>query len=237
MEDRSLFEVLKTARLHERCAVMADVKFRSPRDGELIARENLDGYLDALIEGGVAAMSTPTDPVYFAGGVELAARIRARTALPLMRKEFFSTLSQIDESVAAGFDAVQLSLNTVAPGQVERLRDRSVRLGLEVVFGVHNEEHVRQAVALGAVAIAVNNRDIVALELDAGTVSRTEELIASIPSDVFVISESSFYTSEDVARAGEAGAEAVLVGTALAKSEDPAALVRELLNGARLCPR
>ncbi|OLF12969.1 hypothetical protein BLA60_06890 [Actinophytocola xinjiangensis] len=236
MEDRSLYEVLKTARLNERCAVMADVKFRSPRDGELIAPGNLDGYLDALIEGGVAAMSTPTDPVYFAGGIDLAARIRARTALPLMRKEFFSTLSQIDESVNAGFDAIQLSLNTVAPGQVERLRDRAVRLGLEVVFGVHNEDHIREAVSLGAVVIAVNNRDIVALELDTGTVSRTEELIATIPHDVFVISESSFYTKADVARAGEAGAEAVLVGTALAQSANPTELAKEL-NGARLWPR
>ncbi|HEY3606529.1 MAG TPA: hypothetical protein VGL06_03475 [Pseudonocardiaceae bacterium] len=237
MNGRSLYGVLESARRGRQPAVLADVKARSPRDGDLLDLDRLDAYLDALVAAGVAALTTPTDPVYFAGGVELAARIRARTELPLMRKEFFCTPRQLDESVAVGFDAVQLSVNTTPAGQLERLRDHAERLGLEVLFGVHTRWHLDTALALDPVAVAVNNRNIVALEMDPGTVRITELLMPDVPPDVFVLSESAFFTADDVARAAAAGAEGVLVGTALAKSDDPAALVRKLRDGAWLCPR
>lgn len=237
MNGRSLYEVLASARQAGQLAVLADVKVRSPRDGRLIDMDRLDAYLDALVEGGVVALTTPTDPVYFSGGVAIAERILARTGLPLMRKEFFCTPSQLAESVAAGFDAVQLSVNTTPPGQLERLRDHAVKLGLEVLLGVHTSEQLRTALALDPVAVAVNNRDIVALEKDPGTVRVTETLMPEVPPDVLVLSESAFLTADDVARAAAAGAEGVLVGTALAKSDDPATLVRELRDGAWLCPR
>jgi indole-3-glycerol phosphate synthase len=237
MNGRSLYEVLASARQAGEIAVLADVKVRSPRDGRLIDLDRLDAYLDALVEGGVTALTTPTDPVYFSGGVAIAERILARTGLPLMRKEFFCTPSQLEESVTAGFDAVQLSVNTTPPGQLERLRDHADKLGLEVLLGVHTGAQLRTALALDPVAVAVNNRDIVALEKDPGTVRVTETLMPEMPPDVLVLSESAFFTADDVARAAAAGAEGVLVGTALAKSDDPAGLVRKLRDGAWLCPR
>lgn len=208
---------------------MADVKFRSPRDGDLIVPDRVGEYVRALIDGGVDALSTPTDPVYFGGSIELAARIRALTDLPLMRKDFFRAVEQMDESKAVGFDAVHVSVNGVAaPGLLERMRDRADRLGLEFIIGVHDEDQVTRALELDPVAVAINNRDIGALELDNGTVGRTAALLAAIPPHILVISESSLRSAEDVARATALGADAVLVGTALAKSADPAAMVREL---------
>ena len=237
MDGRSVYDVLASARRTGHLAVLADVKLRSPRDGALIDLDRLDLFLDLLVDGGVAALTMPTDPVYFAGGVEVAAKIRARTELPLMRKEFFCTPRQLEESVDAGFDAVQLSINTTPPNQLERLHDQAVGLGLEVLFGVHTGTHLRTALAFDPVAVAVNNRDIVALELDPGTVRVTETLAPEVPPDVLILSESAFFTADDVTRAAAAGAEGVLVGTALAKSDDPAALIRELREGAWLCPR
>ncbi|MGW5051307.1 indole-3-glycerol-phosphate synthase [Actinokineospora sp. NPDC004072] len=237
MSHRSLYAVFEAARRSRQPAVLADVKVKSPRDGKLIDLDRLDSYLDALVAGGVAAMTVPTDPVYFSGRASLAARIRDRTGLPVMRKEFFCTPRQLDESVAAGFTAVQLSVNTTAPGQLERLYDHAERVGLEVLLGVHTREHLDTALALDPVAIAVNNRDIVALELDPGTVRITETLMPFVPPEVYVLSESAFFTADDVVRAAAAGAEGVLVGTALAQSDDPAALVRELRDGAWLCFR
>ncbi len=236
-EQRSLFEVLRATRRTGRIAVMADVKFRSPRDGDLISPDRLDDYVAALVDGEVDALSTPTESRHFGGRIDLAARIRGLTDLPLMRKEFFSTVDQMDESARVGFDAVQLSVNTVPPGRIERMRDRARSLGLEVVLGVHDENQLRRALELGPAIIAVNNRDIVALELDDGTVRRTTSLIAGIPPELPVISESSFRTPDEVAQAGTAGAEAVLVGTALAQSDDPTALVREMRAKARTCRR
>lgn len=237
MHSVSLYEVLKNARRTGSTALMVDVKFKSPRDGQLIAERSWQEYVTALAEGGVDALSTPTDPMVFGGSVDMAREIKAICDVPLMRKEFFRDVEQMDESLAAGFDAVQLSVNSVAgPAQVQRMKARAEKIGLEVVIGIHDEQHLAEAIRLGAVAVGLNNRNIAALELDKGSVSRTEELLPHVPEDIFVISESALLSPADGARAIKAGADAVLVGTALAKCSDPATMVRGLKDGSLLWP-
>ncbi|GAA3748654.1 indole-3-glycerol-phosphate synthase [Salinactinospora qingdaonensis] len=234
MKDRSLCDVLAEARRDGRAALMVDVKCRSPRDGQLISPERLEPYVHALLAGGVDALSTPTDPVYFGGSVATAQRIRRIAAVPLMRKEFFTTVAQMDESEEAGFDAVQLSLSTVTdPDLFQEMKSRAEKLGMEVVVGVHSRSQLERAIELGAVAVGINNRDITALELDDGTVDLSASLMSMVPDDVFVISESAMHTTADVGRVAGTGADAVLVGTAVAKSADPAATAREFREGAR----
>jgi indole-3-glycerol phosphate synthase len=234
---RSLFDILATARERRFPAVLIDIKKRSPRDGELLADRRIEPYVRSLAEAGVEAMSVPTDPVHFGGGLELARRVRSVCPVPLMRKEFFRSVGQIDESKLVGFDAVQLSLGTIPdPKLFDALRTRAERLGLEVVVGVHGRDQLRRALALGARLIGLNNRDIGALELDGGTVGATESLLPSVPEDVLVISESGLRTSADVHRAARAGADGVLIGTAAAASADPPAWVRSLRAHAPSCP-
>ena len=86
MRSRSLYQVLATARSTGLPALMVDVKRRSPRDGELISSERLEPYVSALVLGGVDALSTPTDPVYFDGSIETARKIRQLSPVPLMRR-------------------------------------------------------------------------------------------------------------------------------------------------------
>lgn len=227
VRNRSLGAALRTARQENRIAVIADLKFRSPRDGELLASRDLDGYLAALVRGGVDALSTVTDTATFGGSMDLARRIRGRTRLPLLRKDYFRSPDQVDESRAAGFDAVHLTLRTIGDlGLVAALQRRAEELGLAVVLGVHTAAELHQALALGGQIVGINNRDIGALELDDGTVAHTETLAPLVPRGVLVVSESGLTAAGDVARAHRAGADAVLVGTALARSPDVAATVR-----------
>jgi len=217
--------------------LLVDIKLRSPRDGELIPERRLEAYVGMLGQAGVDAMSMPTDPTHFGGSVELARRVRRLTGVPLMRKEFFRSVDQMDESRDAGFDAVQLSLGTIPDADLfEAMRARAEEIGLEVVIGAHGREQLDRAIDLKAAAIGLNNRDITALELDPGTVRASESLIPLVPEYVFVISESSMLTSADVGRAARAGATAVLIGTAVAKSADPVGWLRSLREHAE-CPR
>ena len=68
--------------------------------------------------------------------------------------------------------------------------------------------------------IGINNRDISRLELDEGTVAVTERLVALVPEPIVTLSESSLLTRDDVKRAVHAGADAVLIGTAILKAVD-----------------
>ena len=76
--------------------------------------------------------------------------------------------------------------------------------------------------------IGINNRDILQLEKDAGDVSVTEALAPFVPDTILTISESSLLTPDDIARALHAGADAVLVGTAILQSDNPSARMAEL---------
>lgn len=234
LEKFSLLKVLARARRNGTPALVVDVKRRSPRDGELISDEHLEPYVRALGKAGVDALATPTDARHFGGGLDTARRIRRLATVPLMRKEFFRSTAQIDESLEAGFDAVQLTLSTI-PGLdlAWALKARAERIGLEVVVCAHNAQQVSDAVELGARIIGIANRDIMFLELDDGTVDTAEDLISAVPRDVYAISESALRTPADVAKASAAGADGVLIGTAIAQSADPIATVRAL-RGATL---
>jgi indole-3-glycerol phosphate synthase len=76
--------------------------------------------------------------------------------------------------------------------------------------------------------MGINNRNIVELELDDGTIITTEKLASLIKPGTLIISESSISSSADVRRARAAGAHAVLVGTAILQARDPAEMYYSL---------
>ena len=76
--------------------------------------------------------------------------------------------------------------------------------------------------------VGINNRDILALEKDGGTVSTTSALAAGKPDGAVLINESGIQSPAGVRAALSAGAGAVLVGTAIWRAEDPAAFYRAL---------
>jgi indole-3-glycerol phosphate synthase len=227
-ETGPLAAVLNAARIGSRTALMADIKCRSARDQQLIDPAGIEGYVTSLLNGGIDAMSVVTESKHFGGSLSVAARVRAIAGLPIIRKEFFSRLEQMDESARVGFDAVQLTIRVIGNlDMIANMKQRAEQLGMEVIICIQDENELDQALGLGAGIIGINNRDILSLEIDSGTVSRTEALIASAPDDVFVISESSMLSSEDVRRAASAGSDGVLIGTAFAKAPDPTSLVRQ----------
>ncbi len=95
---------------------------------------------------------------------------------------------------------------------------------------VHDADEVAflQAHAIAPSLIGINNRDIAIGEIDDGDVSRTERVIADLPFDAPRVSESAISGPDDARRARDAGADAVLVGTAILRAADPATAVREL---------
>jgi indole-3-glycerol phosphate synthase len=229
MRNRSLYQVLATARGSGSPALMVDVKCRSPRDGELISSERLEPYVGALVGGGVDALSTPTDPVYFDGSIEIAKRIRKLSPVPLMRKEFFVTVDQMDESLEAGFDAVQLAISSFGdPGPFAAMKARAEELGLEVVVAVHDAEQLQLAVEHDAIAISINCRGVAARRIEGPSAGYGQVLASLAPPDMLILLESSVSCRRDVEVAARAGVDGVLIGTTIAKSSDPAGMLRSL---------
>ena len=89
---------------------------------------------------------------------------------------------------------------------------------------MHSEAEIDRAASHGARIIGVNNRDLAIFRTD---LALSEQLIPQFPREVTAVSESGISTGADAGRARAAGARAVLVGEALMRADDPAALVAE----------
>jgi indole-3-glycerol phosphate synthase len=206
-------------------AVIAEVKRRSPSAGSI--REDLDPADRAALYAahGAAAISILTDTPYFGGSVQDLRAAAERCALPLLRKDFIIDEVQILEARAAGASAVLLIVRILTGQRLEQLLRCAEVLGLDALVEVHTRVELATALDAGATVIGVNSRDLDTFAVD---VDAAWKLLAEVPIDRIAVAESGLVERQDVARAAEAGADAVLIGTALSAAESPAALLCEL---------
>jgi len=222
---------LRNARRDGRFPVIADIKPVSPRDGSLLRGRAPADLARALDAAGVCALSVVTAPEHFGGDLSVLRDVAAAVDLPILRKDFFDHPDQVDESVAAGARAVLLTLCTLSPALTVALYARACELGIDAVVEIHTVAELGQALALSPTIVGINNRDLLQLETDNGDVAVTEALAPLVPTGILTISESSLLQPTDIARAIDAGADAVLIGTALLQAPDPAVRIRELMAG------
>jgi indole-3-glycerol phosphate synthase/phosphoribosylanthranilate isomerase len=204
---------------------IAEIKRRSPSAGDL--RPDADpGELAAVFTGaGAAAISVLVDE-RFAGSLADLAAARSATDVPLLAKGFFSTKEQLAEVRAAGADAALLLLRDLDDSQVVELMSAANQLDLDVLVEAHDAAEVERAVQVGAPVVGVNARDLRTFTIDRATAL---DLVAAVPRDRVVVAESGVLARAHAASAELAGANAILVGTALMRAPDPGAKLRELL--------
>jgi len=97
-----------------------------------------------------------------------------------------------------------------------------------VLVEVHNEAELDDALATGASLIGVNNRDLHTFTTDLAV---SERLRPMIPQDRTLVTESGIHNAEDVARLGQCGIHAFLVGEAFMRRKDPGGALRTLFFG------
>jgi indole-3-glycerol phosphate synthase len=216
---------LSRALQREQVAVVAEVKRRSPSAG--VIRDDLDPRERAALYArhGAAAISVLTDQPHFGGSVEDLRAAASRVDLPLLRKDFILDELQVIEARAAGAAAVLLIVRALSPERLEALLACARTAGLEALVEVHTAAELDRALGAGAEIVGVNSRDLDTFRID---VSGAWELLARVPSNRVAVAESGMHSPADVERAAAAGADAVLVGTALSAAPDPAGLLRQL---------
>jgi indole-3-glycerol phosphate synthase len=209
--------------------VIAEIKRRSPSQGEIRPDFDPVACARAYQANGAAAISVLTDERYFGGSLEVLESVRSAVTLPLLRKDFILDAYQIDEARLRGADAVLLiaaafPLNERAR-RIAELRIAAREVGLDALVEVHDEEELAAALAAGADLVGINNRDLRTFEVDLAV---TERLAKRIPEGIVVVAESGIFTDADVARLEACGAAAVLVGEALMREEDLGLALRRL---------
>jgi indole-3-glycerol phosphate synthase/phosphoribosylanthranilate isomerase len=205
---------------------IAEVKRRSPSAGDLRLDADPAAIAAAYERAGAAAVSILVDE-RFGGSWDDLRAARTTAALPLLAKGFFSTQADLRVAKEAGADAVLLLLRDLDHGQMRELLEVAHALGLETLVEAHDADELARAVALDAPVIGVNARDLSTFRIDRAAQLR---LVAAAPRDRVVIAESGIESRAQGAAAELAGADAILVGSALMRASDPGARLAELVS-------
>jgi indole-3-glycerol phosphate synthase len=204
---------------------IAEVKRRSPSAGDLRPNADPAELAAGFATAGAAAVSVLVDE-RFGGSVDDVRAARSVTSAPLLAKGFFREEAELDELKQAGADAVLLLLRDLDDRRAAAMLSRATELGLDALVEAHDADELARAVGLDAEVIGVNARDLDTFAIDRGAAL---ELVASVPSDRVVVAESGITARAHGAAAELAGADAILVGSALMRAPDPFAKLRELL--------
>ena len=207
-------------------AAIAEVKRRSPSAGDLRPDADPAALAAAYEAAGAAAVSILVDG-RFGGSWDDLRAARAAAPLPLLAKGFFSTEEHLRTAREAGADAALLVLRDLDDETARRLLAEAGRLELDALVEVHDERELERAERLDAPIVGINARDLSTFHVD----RRAQlELVARAPRERVIVAESGIESRAQGAEAELAGADAILVGSALMRAPDPAAKLAELVS-------
>jgi indole-3-glycerol phosphate synthase len=224
---RDVGDALSVAAATDGVALIAEVKRSSPSAGAIAADADPVAQARAYERAGAAVVSVLTEPLHFGGSLDDLRAVRRSVDVPVLRKDFLIDVTQVLAARAAGADTALLIAASVDDDTLGELLAAARELGMEPVVESHSDDDLDRVLATDARIVGVNARDLESLDVD---VEASLARIGRIPPDRIAVAESGIRTRDDVRRAADAGASAILVGETLMRAGDPAAAVRALLG-------
>jgi indole-3-glycerol phosphate synthase len=211
-------------------AVIAEIKQASPSGGLL--RPGLDPATVArsYARAGAACLSVLTEEAHFQGHLGRLAEVRGAVGLPLLQKDFLVDPYQVYEARAMGADAILLIAAILDDARLAELAGLAHALGLDALLEVHDETELERALLVSTPMLGINNRNLATYVIDLGTTERLVGVMGDRRGNRLLVGESGVRTADDVARLARGGAEAVLVGEALMRSDDLESAFAELFG-------
>lgn len=202
--------------------IIAEIKRHSPSSGEISKIVDPIELAKEYVSGGVSAISVLTDKQFFQGSLDDLEKVSKAIKIPILRKDFIIHPYQITEAIKYGASAVLL-ISAVLKEKLKEMIATCEILGIDPLVEVHDVNELYMSLDCGAKIIGVNNRDLRTMEIDLAT---AENLAEKIPKGVIKVAESGIQNLGDVKRMKYAGYDAVLIGEALVRSDDPAEFIR-----------
>jgi len=209
------------------CAIIAEIKRRSPSKGLL--RGDVDAAIMAEVyeQNGAAAVSVLTDRAFFGGDIQDLYDVRKKVAIPILRKDFIIDAYQIYEARAAGADAVLLIAGVLDEGQLAEFIGLAKSLGMAALVEIHSREELDKVLSSRAEIIGINNRDLRTFKTD---LKVSLDMAALIPAGRLAVSESGIGGREDIQTLTNAGIHAFLIGEMLMTAPDAGMKLKELMG-------
>lgn len=211
--------------LHEPIKLIAELKKASPSKG-LLKEYDVMKMADIYVSAGADAISVITEEDFFLGNPLFLEKIKEKYPhIPVLRKDFIFDEYQIYESKLLCADAILLIASILTSKQCKTLYELAKTLHMDVLFEIHDEEDLEKAFFAQVDIIGINNRNLKTLQVDLNTTFRLKKLI---PEDKVIVSESGISEKAHVQELINSGVDAILVGTSIVLSDDPAKKIKEL---------
>ena len=221
-------------------ALIAEIKKASPSKSVIREDFNAAGIAKEYQNAQVSAISVLTEEKYFLGSgrylsdthdVVGDAASGALGGIPLLRKDFIFCEYQLDSAKVLGASAVLLIAAMLSEQSFAALYSHARAVGLDVLAEVHNEAELYKILPARPTVVGINNRDLTTFKVDLSVTDRLARRIReNLPSETIIVSESGITARDDIKRVRDAGADAVLVGETLMRSDNIAAAVSELFG-------
>lgn len=199
-------------------SLIAEVKRKSPSQGEIALELEAAEVARAYVAGGARAISVLTEPHYFAGFDRDLQEVRQAVEVPILRKDFTVHPAQITEARALGASAVLLIVAVLG-----RLTKPYLQLaqqeGLDALVEVHDQAELELALSAGASIIGINNRNLADLSIDRSIAPRLGRMARAEGFKGLLVAESGYNHAAQLSEL-EGLFDAVLIGTSLARSHN-----------------
>lgn len=203
---------------HGQPAIIAEIKKASPSKGVIRPDFQPAEIARSYEQYGAACLSVLTDRQYFQGCPEYLQAARAACTLPVLRKDFMVDHYQVAEARAMGADAILLIAAALRLAEMQQLEAQAHGYGMAVLVEVHNGEELDAALQLRTPLLGINNRNLRTFDV---TLDTTLGLLARIPADRIVVTESGILKPEDVALMRANKVQCFLVGEAFMRAPEP----------------
>ena len=223
-QNRSLKDALSKPGI----SVIAEIKMKSPSEGEIFPYADPAHIAKGYESAGAAAISVLTDQFFFGGSLDILKSVRDAVSIPVIRKDFIIDQKQISETIHYNGDAFLLIADALDQDSLQQLMNIGKMAGLEFLVEYHAEKHAELIFALNPEIVGINCRNLKTMATD---ITYFEKMISSLPSNTVKVAESGIHTSDDLKYVSDLGYDAALIGTSLMRTGNPGKALEELLGG------
>lgn len=228
LKPRTDIRSLKTALSQPGISIIAEIKRKSPSEGEIFPGSDPVQIAKDYESAGAAAISVLTDKKFFGGSIEILKQVRDAVSIPVLRKDFIIDPRQIRETAQAGADACLLIADAMNADELKTLYALCIELGLEALVEFHGPDRATGVRKLNPSIVGVNSRNLKSMKTD---ILYFEKMVPELPGDSIKVAESGISTCENLHYISHLGYHGALIGTSLMKTGAPGKALEKLLAG------
>ncbi len=228
---RDIVAAIRKKQTEGHIPVISEVKPASPSHKYMdIPPEKAATIAMQMERAGAVAISVLTEPNFFHGSLANLENVRREVDIPVLRKDFIIDEKQLGE---ISCDIILL-ITSVLGARLGEFVNLAIAKGMEPLVETQSEEELYIALATNAKLIGINNRNFHTMEVSLNNTIALAPLVRKYDidhgTDHIIISESGIHSGADVRTVTEAGADALLIGTAIIKSDDIYHKTKELVE-------